>query len=706
MLEIKVKKKVLFCRMRGLTGVLISILILSVNLSAQSNKHYELDEIVVHAKKPMKDLGLEKTSFDSLALKENISLSIADVLTFNSSVFVKSSGRATLSTVAFRGTSPNHTQVTWNGMNINNPMLGMTDFSTIPAFFIDQASLLHGASSISETGGGLGGLIKLSNIPDVPEGYNLQYIQGIGSFSTFDEFVRFGFRNEKLITSTRVAYMSSPNDYSYINHDKKLNIYDEDHNIIGQYYPKEKNRSGSYKDLHLLQEIYYNFSKSNSFSFQAWYAYSNRELPLLTTDYGDPRQFENRSKNNTFRGILDWNHKSSTWKTDLKIGYSYGWSGYDYKREITDNNWSDITHARSVVNTIFGRGDWEYNPSNKWFFNVNINANQNFVTSKDKNIILQDGDKAVVGYNKGRIELSASATAKWHLLDRMGLSLVISEEFYGKKFTPIIPAFFVDAILTNNGKLSARASVASNFKFPSLNDLYFLPGGNPNLKSEKGITYDFSVSFKTAKSGVFALSANIGWFDSTIKDWIIWLPTPRGFFSPKNVRRVHSYGIELKGDIELWLPRGWGVNLSGAYSWTPSINKGEKISPADMSVGKQIPYVPKNSASLTGRLTWKSWSFLYKWCYYSKRFTMSSNDYSLSGILPDYFMNNIALSKDFIFNPLNIQLKLAINNLFNEDYLSVLSHPMPGINFEFYIGITPKFFNIKNKKIKNFEQNN
>ena len=51
-------------------------------------------------------IGVQKTKFDSLALKENIALSMADILTFNSSVFVKSYGRATLSTVAFRGTSP------------------------------------------------------------------------------------------------------------------------------------------------------------------------------------------------------------------------------------------------------------------------------------------------------------------------------------------------------------------------------------------------------------------------------------------------------------------------------------------------------------------------------------------------------------------------------------------------------------------------
>ena len=132
--------------------------------------------------------SVQRTRFDSIAMKENIALSMADVLTFNSSVFVKNYGRATLSTVAFRGTSPSHTQVTWNGMRINNPMLGMTDFSTIPSYFIDDASLLHGTSSVNETGGGLGGLVRLSTSPANHEGFGLQYVQGVGSFSTFDEF--------------------------------------------------------------------------------------------------------------------------------------------------------------------------------------------------------------------------------------------------------------------------------------------------------------------------------------------------------------------------------------------------------------------------------------------------------------------------------------------------------------------------------------
>ncbi len=169
--------------MRKTITIVLSLLTIA-GVSAQSitERIHRLDEVVVTAKRTMKDIGVQKTTFDSLALKENIALSMADILTFNSSVFVKSYGRATLSTVAFRGTSPSHTQVTWNGMRINNPMLGMTDFSTIPSYFIDQALLLHGTSSVNETGGGLGGLVKLGTIPDAPDGFNMQYVQGIGSF--------------------------------------------------------------------------------------------------------------------------------------------------------------------------------------------------------------------------------------------------------------------------------------------------------------------------------------------------------------------------------------------------------------------------------------------------------------------------------------------------------------------------------------------
>lgn len=652
---------------------------------------HSLGEVVVTAKRPMKEIGVQKTTFDSLALKENVALSMADVLTFNSSVFVKSYGRATLSTVAFRGTSPSHTQVTWNGMRINNPMLGMTDFSTIPSYFIDQASLLHGTSSVNESGGGLGGLVKLGTLPDVSEGINAQYVQGVGSFKTFDEFARFTYGSDHWQLSTRAVYSSSPNEYKYVNRDKKENIYDSDHNIIGQYHPTERNRSGSFKDLHVLQEVYYNTLAGDRFGLNAWYIDSNRELPLLTTDYGNERDFENRQREHTFRGVLSWDHTRSNWRTGLKGGYIHTWMAYDYRKEVAEGNWATMTRSRSNVNTVYGQLEGEYNPSRKWFFTANVSAHQHFVRSEDKNIILQDGDKAIVGYDKGRIELSGSVSAKWQPVDRLGLSVILREDMYGTKWAPLIPAFFIDGLVSRTGNIMLRASVSRNYRFPTLNDLYFLPGGNPDLKNEHGFSYDAGMSFETGEKDVYSISGSATWFDSYIDDWIIWLPTTKGFFSPRNVKKVHAYGVELKGGVTIQPIKEWYLDLNGSYSWTPSVNDGEKMSPADQSVGKQLPYVPKHSASLTGRLSWRTWSFLYKWVYYSERFTMSSNDYTLTGHLPKYFMSNISLEKGLNFKPMDIQLKLAVNNLFNEEYLSVLSRPMPGINFEFFIGITPRF---------------
>ena len=657
----------------------------------QPRRTLHIPEVTVTAQRPIKEIGVQQTRFDSIALKENIALSMADVLTFNSSIFVKNYGRATLSTVAFRGTSPSHTQVTWNGMRINNPMLGMTDFSMIPSYFVDDASLLHGTSSVNETGGGLGGSVKLATRPADAEGFGLQYVQGVGSFRTFDEFLRLVWGDDHWQLSTRAVVSTSPNDYKYVNRDKKINIYDDERNIVGQYYPVERNRSGAFRDLHLLQEAYYNTGRGDRVGLNAWYIDSNRELAMLTTDYGDDRDFDNRQRERTLRGVVSWDHLRSNWKAGVKGGYIHTWTAYDYNRDLGNGVRAVMTRSRSRINTIYGQAGGEYSIGRRWLFTADVAAHQHFVTSQDKNIVLQQGGRAIVGYDKGRIELSGSVSAKWRPVERFGISAVLREEMFGTEWTPLIPALFIDGVVSERGNIVARASVSRNFRFPTLNDLYFLPGGNPDLRKESGWTYDAGLTFAVGREGRYSLTGGATWFDSHIDDWIIWLPTAKGFFSPRNLKKVHAYGVELRADLAVALARDWKLDMGGTFSWTPSVNEGEPMSPADKSVGKQLPYVPERSATVTGRLSWRRWSLLYKWCSYSERYTMSSNDLSLTGHLPPYYMSNVTIEKGIALRWADLSLKLAVNNLFDEEYLSVLSRPMPGINFEFFVGITPKW---------------
>ena len=647
-------------------------------------------EVPVWGRRPMKSIGVQETRLDSLILKENIALSIADVLTFNSPIFVKQYGRATLSTVSFRGTGPSHTQVTWNGMRINNPMLGMTDFSMIPSYFIDDASLLHGTSSVNETGGGLGGLVRLSTAPADIRGFGLQYIQGIGMFRTFDEFLRLEWGDEHWQVSTRAVYQSSANDFKYRNRDKKENIYDDEMNIVGSYYPTERNKSGAFDDVHVLQEVYYDTRRGDRFGLNAWYINSNRELPLLTTDYADDKQFENRQREHTLRSVLSWDHYRSDWKFAAKAGYIHTWMAYDYRKDPGSGIMNSITRSRNKVDTFYGQADGEYTPNGNWFFTAGISAHQHLVESIDKDIILQQGGKDIVGYDKGRIELSASVSAKWRPTERLGLSAVLREEMYGTKWATV-PAFFADCQLSKRGNIVAKASVSRNHRFPTLNDLYFLPGGNPDLRSESGFSYEAGLSFAVGKENVYSLSGSASWYDQHIDDWILWLSTPKGFFSPRNIKQVHAYGVEMQANLAVIPARDWKLTMNGTFSWSPSINEGEPISPADQSVGKQLPYEPEFSATVTGRLTWRSWGLLYQFCYYSERYTMSSNDITLSGRLTPYLMNNLSLDKAFALKWADLTLKVTVNNLFNEEYLSVTARPMPRMKVEFFIGIRPKW---------------
>ena len=53
------------------------------------------------------------------------------------------------------------------------------------------------------------------------------------------------------------------------------------------------------------------------------------------------------------------------------------------------------------------------------------------------------------------------------------MSFVLRESMFGTKWTPLIPAFFADWLLSKRGNLLAKASVSRNYRFPTLNDLYF-----------------------------------------------------------------------------------------------------------------------------------------------------------------------------------------------------------------------------------------
>ncbi len=689
--------------LRHLRSVLLcSLLTCTAKAAAQSDWWNSDPSLVtpinssaVVAARPLGEIGLQKSEIDTASLKLALSQSMADVLTYSTAIYVKQYGRGSLATVSFRGTAASHTQVLWNGIKINSPMLGMTDFSTIPSYFTDRAGLLHGSSSLSVAGGGLGGAVLLSTSPSHADGLNVSATVGAGSFSTLDAFLRVDYGAGRWRTSTRAAAAVSKNDFCYRNYNKKEYTYDAAGIPTGSYYPIDTNRCGDIRDLNLLQEFYVKGDGGGVFSLKGWLTASLRGVPFLSVDYRPGVNYTNEQGECSARLAASWNRTLGRNIIEAHAGWLHTRGTYDFARDKGNGTMAPMISSRSLINTFNLQAQDKWMLKQNFMLTAQLAAYQHFVTSEDSSAAnLASGaasGKVTTGYIQARFESSAYLGFKWNVTPVLGLAGALREELYGDSLSPIIPVINLDWQICRN--LTAKASASRNYRYPSLNDLYFQPGGNPDLLPESGFSYDAGLCWDLAGSSCDKLSLSATWFDSYIDNWIVWIPTFKGFWTPRNVLRVHAYGIESSARGEWKIAPQVTVNGSASFAWTPSINQGEASGWADEAIGKQLVYVPQFSSSAIASLLYKSYKLTYKWCWYSERYTTSDNDMStrIGRVLP-YFMNDIVLEKRFVCRGgSHLSLKLAVNNIFNEEYESVLHRPMPGRNFEFFIEIRPDF---------------
>ncbi len=639
----------------------------------------EIDSIVVMVSRPLSQIGVQRTRLDSTVLRENVALSLADALAVGSNVFIKSYGRATLATASVRGTAPSHTSVTWNGLKLNSPMLGMVDFSQIPSYFIDDASVLSGAGSLAESSGGLGGAVALTTAKPTEEGFSLRAIQGISSYSTYDTFLRTTYATERLQLSLRGLYTTSKNDYTFINRNKVGDpIYDSDGKLTGYDHPIDTNRHGDYRDKHLLGELFYKTRNVGQLSTSVWYADTDRGVPRLGVDYRGDNLTRAAQHDRSLRSVAQWSHLMGVWKMGASVGYNYTDLRYTYDVDNGNGTTNRAVESHTYLNMLHSQVEAEVGVGSVWHFSGNLSLSLPSVISRDV-ASLASGKE----FEAERVESSLFLASRWKPTERFGAALNLRLESYDGRVAQPIPALFVEYMLLPRTGLLVKASATRNFRQPTLNDLYFVPGGNPDLLPEEGFTWDAGLQLMPKQLGVVEVSGEATWFDSQIDNWIFWRPTHQGFWTPLNTR-VHSYGVESK--LSASAPIGAvRVAVDGMAAYTRSVNL-----EAPTGEVNQLPYVPVFSSSFSSRVMWRDWIFSHKFAYYSRRYTTDGASSEAGGSVPPYAMNDVSLSRGLHFSWGDMTLRLEVKNIFDAEYESVLAHPMPGRNFGFFIELTPK----------------
>ena len=82
-----------------------------------------IEEVFIYAPKNLEETGQKINRLDSLIIENKFLDDISSLLSENTSVFIKSYGKSSLSTASFKGTNASHTKLTWNNVELNSPLM-------------------------------------------------------------------------------------------------------------------------------------------------------------------------------------------------------------------------------------------------------------------------------------------------------------------------------------------------------------------------------------------------------------------------------------------------------------------------------------------------------------------------------------------------------------------------------------------------------
>jgi len=617
--------------------------------------------------------GMKETHVDSTVLQNNAALSLSDLLSENTTVFIKNHGRGALATASFRGTAASHTQVNWNGISINSPMAGMVDFSLIPVYLIDELNLKHGPASLADGVGGIGGSINLQNRAGWNDKRTFSYMQGIGSYQTYDEFAELALGNKKIRSKTRVYHNQSKNDYTFVN--RGIGNIDPGTGVIS--HPLDTNDHASYTRYGLLQELYYRPGQEHVISMKYWGQYADRTIPRPTSYEGPDNSNLNSQQDTDHRVVADWKYYSPIGKWMLRSGYSGKQLDYNQMNRVPGLGLVPAIFSESRQNSLFSTLSYGGNSGEDFSYEGSLDVNMHKVNSADS--------VSNLGYEGRRSELSLMFALHKSFSDRLNLNLMLRQQWVDGKRAPFIPFLGMEIRLLEGVDLLWKGNVARNYHQPSLNDLYWQPGGNPELNPERGFTLETGLEYQEHHWG-HLVKTELTLYRTDIQDWILWIPSYRGFWEPRNISRVLSKGVEFNVQVQGKLS-DFGYKLAANYGYTSSVNYGDPAIWGDKSYGKQLVYIPLHSGNMMMYLHWRNLFLSYQFNAYSERFTTSSNDVSRRDWLYPYFMNDVSAGGSFHLKQVNFSLELKVYNLFNEVYHSILYRPMPGRNFQLVIRI-------------------
>ena len=607
---------------------------------------------------------------DTAIIKRLETVSLSQLLIQHSPVFIKSYGPGSTASASFRGTTASHTLVLWNGMQLNSPTLGEVDFSTIPVFFTDEISLQWG-SKTSANSGGLGGVVNIGNTQKFNDGLILDVRQTYGSFNTWGSYVTLGYSGKNIMARVKAYRNSSDNDFTY-------------NNIATIPHQEMKQKNADFVDYGFMPELQVRF-KNSLLTLVSWNQFSHRNYPQIM-----PNVFNNTQEyadNDFSRNFLSYKYYWNSGRVEVKSAYFH--EKQNYFLESYTSNGNPVTQNNSLNRSDVFRQivDLQQDLYKSWKLYAKIQYDYESVKSSNYDPMPELVEGGLVGSVvstgsttgcKTRNLLSFYAAVDGKIYKDLDLRLTLRNDLVNSKSEGFFPTATLVYRLPFVKGLNFNLGYSHNYRNPSLNDLYWNPGGNEDLKSEKGKTFDLDVNYFYEKDN-FNIDVKAGLYYSKVQDWIQWVPTNYRYWMPKNVSEVLARGCELHVSANYRYAL-WNFNISGNYVYSHTTDESEYAQQYG-SDGKQLIYIPLHHANAFAEVKWKTWNLNYTFEFTGERNTSMNDNEFFAYQLPYYMLHHISFGKQLN----KFRLELRVNNLTDADYQTVLWRAMPGRSYEVYL---------------------
>ena len=614
-----------------------------VYLQAQSitDTIFQIQDVVIKASRIQHFSNDIKTDVFSLEqLGTHAGESLGRFLLSNTALNVRTYGAGgALANVTLRGTSASHVQVNWNGFPINSVTIGSCDFSMVPVAGFDRISIVYGAPGALYGSGTFGGAINLDS--DLKPGKALSGSANMSyqSLKAVNGSASFHLGNSKIAWKVNAWGTISDNEFTYYDYIRQT---------------KRKQTDAEWHDAGIIQQAILKLSSTSTLEAGLWYQVKAYNIPsrIGSTSY----ELQNDS---TLKLFAAYKKSGGLWGLQVKAAFFNDEQSYLQKASAQ----SSVNSIESHITAHQYYGDANFRYYIRPHLSIDAGIIGTYITA----------DVSAYGETKEEMGLTGFAGLKYDK-NRLSWQTGVRKEWNSNFHSNVLPSFgMVLKIIPD--KWTLRANISQKFRKPTFNDIYWIPGGNPDLKPETGYSVEAGSLVTVLKKENAKVSTDIGLYWSEIKNMIVWRPAGV-YWMAKNYQGVRSAGMDANLLFDLNHER-WKYHSSLMVTLNRSVIKNY----ADETQEKML-YSPRvitsfeNSFS-TGIINLKVWHH-----FTADRF------YGDNSLLSPYQIFDVQTGAEIPIGKGKLGTYIIVNNLTNTTYELIRLYPMPGRNWSVKMSYT------------------